>query len=406
MQKSDLMCGLRVLSAAIPMLFIISCVNDDYDFSKEMDLNANLLQNTALPVGSIEKIAISDILKNYSENESDLTYDSEGNLGVLYSGDEFYFEHKIEAPELPYFASKAASDFELPEQEIKDCVTFRLDQLPDFLRSDNIILDLVDIRLDMLITNNTPFGCTFSSLITADQKIIPIKDLHIDKGSVDSPLIKSFSFSEGNTDIPEGSEAHKIEGLTSIVESLPEVITISDFDFTLDPIDFTNEGVIDYVPGATYIIRSDFSVYIPLAFGPEFKAIYSYTMDYDIDFGVLGIPSAQLEFDVVNTLPLNVALTVDLLDENEKVLPSTSITVPESQISAGTSAKPASTHFSAAFENDVYPVRIGGFRFNLQITSSEGDEFRAPVNINDGIEIKNVKIVIPEGVNVDLGEII
>lgn len=409
MLKLDLLRGLKFISACIPVLCIISCVNDDYDFSKEIDLNANLFQNTSIPVGNIEKISVSDLLKNYSENESYLTYDSNGDLGIDFTGDQFFIEHQIVAPELPFLTTKASSDFDSQEPGVNDCVTFRLDQLPDFLRSDNVVLDIVDIRLDMLMTNSTPFGCSFSSTLTTDNLIVPIKDLHIEKGSPDSPFIKCFSFSEGNVEIPEGAESYKIEGLTSIIESMPDVITISDFKIVLDDFDYGTEGIIDidYVPGATYVLRSDFSVYVPLAFGPEFKTSYSYTMDYDIHFGEFGIPSALLEFDVVNTLPLNVGLTVDFIDDKGQVLSGTSVSINENTfISAGTSENPAINSFSAAFESEDFPIKIGGFRFNIEASAAQGEEFRSTVNINDGFEIKNVRIVIPEGVNVDFGEII
>lgn len=59
----------------------VSCVNDEYDFGKEMDLTAVILQDVTLPVGNVRKLYLKDIL--FGEDESMVTTSPDGDCSIM-----------------------------------------------------------------------------------------------------------------------------------------------------------------------------------------------------------------------------------------------------------------------------------------------------------------------------------
>lgn len=74
------------------ILLFASCVNEEYDLDKEIDMEMTLLQNVSLPVGSLEKFSLDDILKIDTENSTGITITESGDYVISFSGDKFSTE--------------------------------------------------------------------------------------------------------------------------------------------------------------------------------------------------------------------------------------------------------------------------------------------------------------------------
>ena len=71
------------LAYAAVILSAASCVNEDYAAITEdgIDKTVNVLKNVSLPVGSLEKVLLSDVL-DIADDMSMLETDSQGNLAI------------------------------------------------------------------------------------------------------------------------------------------------------------------------------------------------------------------------------------------------------------------------------------------------------------------------------------
>ena len=77
----------RMLVCGITSLFFVaSCVNGEYDLNREIDTELNLLPGLAVPVGSVSKVAISDLFGL----SDDITTDTDGNLKLQITGEEAF----------------------------------------------------------------------------------------------------------------------------------------------------------------------------------------------------------------------------------------------------------------------------------------------------------------------------
>ena len=74
-----------VLLSTIGVFALSACVNEEYDFSKEIDTDMTILKNVSIPLGSIEKITVAKLL-TLNDNESLIRTDAQGNSVLLQPG--------------------------------------------------------------------------------------------------------------------------------------------------------------------------------------------------------------------------------------------------------------------------------------------------------------------------------
>lgn len=83
-----------VLLSMIGVLALSSCVNEEYDFSKEIDTEMTILKNVSMPLGSVEKITISKLL-TLEDNQSVIRTDDQGNFIFSFSGSDISAELEV-----------------------------------------------------------------------------------------------------------------------------------------------------------------------------------------------------------------------------------------------------------------------------------------------------------------------
>ena len=87
-----------ILISLFGMLALSACVNEDYDFTKEIDTDMTILENVSMPVGSIEAISISDILTLEDGSDSIIGKDENGDFVFTFTGSGISAE--IDVPSL------------------------------------------------------------------------------------------------------------------------------------------------------------------------------------------------------------------------------------------------------------------------------------------------------------------
>ena len=170
--------------------------------------------------------------------------------------------------------------------------------------------------------------------------------------------------------------------------------------------------------GATYRFAYDYEVKAPLAFGGELS------LEYDTDFDGwnetfnpkddkksdkdkkkdfdLNVEDADVTFDFVNMIPLNLLLTAQAIDVDGKVLPGVTVTL-SGVVPAGSVEKPGrkalTLNMKASAEN---MRRLDGIRMHLKATSKDSQYQGICLNKNQGVRLENMKLRFLGNVDVEL----
>ncbi len=281
-----------------------------------------------------------------------------------------------------------------------------LEGLPDFMNDKDVVLDIDDIRLDVDFSNLSPFAGDFSAAVSTSRSGVSIADLNVgpvrfEAGNEQSPAEMHWSFSEGRIVTPEGYTLYKIDGLTDIIKQMPDLIEFKDFNLDLDK---------DYVtirPGETYEVVQSYSIYAPLAFGPDFHIPYTYRIDdLDFEFDGVGLSSAILDVDVENSIPMNFTASAYFTGKKGELIEDVTFTIKDGAVlKAGSHDSPTSNKMTFILENPNRKLEIHGLVLKLEATAPDSRYVGVPLNVNQGLHFKNIVLNLPEGITADLDEL-
>ena len=91
LQTASVLAGMAVFSLS-------SCVNEEYDISEELDLNVQVLQNTAIPLGNTESIAINTLLGDTAGDSSLFNISDNGDMSLSFGHESL--SQSFEVPEI------------------------------------------------------------------------------------------------------------------------------------------------------------------------------------------------------------------------------------------------------------------------------------------------------------------
>lgn len=173
---------------AIPTLTIFtSCVNEEYDLDKEIDMEMTLLKNVSLPVGNIEKFTLAEILEiETSENSTGIIIDENGDYMLNFSGE------KIE------------SQIEIPSMNMADGGTIESEPIEVvFPTVDFDIIDGVIVEKEIVYSEATGSPLETELMLefntTFPKEVVDIKEV-----TVDSRMTVNIGTSEGRIYIKPG----------------------------------------------------------------------------------------------------------------------------------------------------------------------------------------------------------
>ena len=172
----------------IPTLTIFtSCVNEEYDLDKEIDMEMTLLKNVSLPVGNIEKFTLAEILEiETSENATGIIIDENGDYMLNFSGE------KIE------------SQIEIPSMNMADGGTIESEPIEVvFPTVDFDIIDGIIVEKEIVYSEATGSPLETELMLdfntTFPEEVVDIKEV-----TVDSRMIVNIGTSEGRIYIKPG----------------------------------------------------------------------------------------------------------------------------------------------------------------------------------------------------------
>lgn len=279
-----------------------------------------------------------------------------------------------------------------------EATRMEIGEIPEFLSGGNVTLDLYDPSLSLKADNTSPlsFGVTADIVAydgEASSKISLGKDddLLFNAGTVTEYLItrrqSTVSQGVGNIVVPE---------IADLMKTIPENIAIEGLSVSAASADF-----ITIDTGDEYDIAIEYGISAPLAFGEAMQLSFTQDInDLGLDFDG-DVKSAVLTLDMVNSIPLSFDLKAVGLDPEGNVINGLTLEMDKS-LASGTHTSPVATSVKITLKNTTGRFSLDGLRLTMNAAAPSAEHVGAALNENQGLELKNIVLSVPDGITVDL----
>ena len=228
-----------------------------------------------------------------------------------------------------------SAEVKIDASETVEDQNIEVGELPEFLTSNNVVLDVYNpvIRLD--VNNGSPLAASLDADINAFIGEESTLDSPIHIGANGNPGTKPISISpntdasifvsrRGEHDNPQPGDIDiAVPAIADLIKTVPEKLTISNIAINAD-----SDSYLSVSPGKSYECSVAYGVSAWMAFGPDLLIEYSTDikdlnealnpggdgetsgegqeqggLDYEID-----LRNVEIKFNLHNSIPLNVAL--------------------------------------------------------------------------------------------------
>lgn len=322
-------------------------------------------------------------------------------------------------------------DYKLENEEDEDGfgATIKLDDLPDFMKGEDFNLDFTNPYITVDVTSNLGIPFKGDLVITpyvADipqtDRIIKVPDIEIPEAvSSSEPKTTHYFIAETERSKPgAGYVFLQVDRLTDLLRQIPDAIRI-DINAGTDP---ERESGIEVSPENPYSVEFGYNVVVPFEFGPDLNIVMDYTFpgkadDQDGQNGgestggdrlppelgeLLNMNSLGLAGTIESTLPLNLELTIDLLDSDKEIIPAEPSTAV---IYGGTRNNPeiSELDFRLKLQNGADASDLSYIRMNFTVTSAIAPDGEPLAVTEDSYLKATLKAKVPGGVTIDLSNL-
>lgn len=273
-----------------------------------------------------------------------------------------------------------------------------IDGLPEFLTDGNsdVVIQLPSICAYLSVENKFPAAFTVGAKLNVG-RTGGASDSYTVAG-LDFPAFTSLTYglNESGQGDPEKADQYKVlAGISNLLNPAPTSIAVEDI--TADVAD----SWIVVEPSKDYSISCRFSVESPLAFGAQSKIALS---DMDINLGLdlgntLEIKEVSLDMKAENTIPFGLGLVATPVDENGVPVPGITVTVSDN-IAAGSLENPSVTPLTITLKTEN-TISLNTLKLSI-LAASDANVAGTPLNRNQGLELKDIVLKLPEGITTDL----
>lgn len=282
-----------------------------------------------------------------------------------------------------------------PEVDINvDPIT--LEDIPEFLSDNNVILDLTDPQIFVTLTNPSPVAVEINGKLTSKKEGQNDKSVEIPKfevpGNVENYVVCINQIKDGTE---EGINYVKVDELSSIIENIPEKIEMDVYANAVQK-DITINLAEDYT------IETDYKIDTPLSFGPKTNITYTENIDgWDADLEDAEFKEVEVSMTVINEIPLNIKLTADAIDVNGDKLENVKVDL-DVDIKPGLLNNPVSQEITFTLATTDGTIKgLDGIKLNVIATSGENSGNES-LNENHTIQFTNIKLKLVGGITMDL----
>lgn len=279
---------------------------------------------------------------------------------------------------------------------------FDIGNLPEELNADGNTVELADVQVNLSINSTLPFAFG----LNADLDAVGNRTYHL--GTKADPLIfaansetKYILGDFQQEGLINGINYKKIEGLGQILNPVPSRIEVKDFNISFDDSQWiTAESGMNY--GGSF----QAGVKAPVSFTSNTSLSLGYELDnLDVDLSVAGNiikgdTKAVIKFQATNEIPFNFNLELEAQDADKKPIDGVSVTPKPVVIPAGSLAQPTSKDIEITVILPSGSKMIKGLDISFS-ASVDADHAGVPLNQNQSLTLRNVKLSLPDGITMD-----
>ena len=325
-----------------------------------------------------------------------------------------------------------SAEVKIDASETVEDQNIEVGELPEFLTSNNVVLDVYNpvIRLD--VNNGSPLAASLDADINAFIGEESTLDSPIHIGANGNPGTKPISISpntdasifvsrRGEHDNPQPGDIDiAVPAIADLIKTVPEKLTISNIAINAD-----SDSYLSVSPGESYECAVAYGVSAWMAFGPDLLIEYSTDikelnealnpggsgdasgeqqeqggLDYEID-----LRNVEIKFNLHNSIPLNVVLQAVPVDVYGNVMEDVEVKLT-GDVKSGSAENPAVCPMAVNLKATLESIKtFDGIKLTIKGTSSE-ETVGVVLNSKQGIQLTDVSAKVSAGATINnlLGE--
>lgn len=364
-------------------------VNKDYMVSSDNPLKVTLnLDKISVPEGSIVN---GHLLLNKDVSLTGDFYLSPSDFDVI--PEDLNIVIKADILDLDVISSEVKLDF----TESIEGSSMSIGDLPDFFTGEDICLDIHNPSLRFSIDNATPLSFDIMADIVASKgdESVTITLGEDPKITIPASSSKDYCISKRASITSDIITQIVIPEISDIISIVPEKV-----DFKNISLSSANDDYINIITGEKYEAAISYEFYAPLAFDSEMNLSFtSEVKDLGMSLEGIGVRKMEIRLCLENSIPLNMSVSAVALDTESNVLDDITLTVSD-VISAGSHETPTTSDIVLTLECTSDSVSFDGLRFEFNAFAPSGELVGVALNENQGFEIKESAICLPEGITI------
>lgn len=356
----------------ISAMFTGCQVDQTYDLEK-LDTEISMFKESEFPVPDAKPFTLQDIF-----DPEQFDYITCNNLG------DYIFSFQMDPVEVSVYVPEVVEDNRIPVEFEPELYVFQ--EVPDILSGEGsgIVPDLSDLAINLLVSSGIPADFSVSTTIETLKSGAVEHQHHIDNLSIPSGS-SLYVLKEDPSDPATGI---RIPGLGEWFYPVPDAFRISELEVFADP---SQRDKVQSEEAYSLSFLASVESPLCLATGSLFK--HSIPVEASLNLSEIGLKRAQLIFDYENTIPLDLKLSAYALDADGNRLDS---------VKAVCDLLNGNTSGNSMIEMTTQ----GDLRFSSMVIDLEGVTSNSvtsiPFNRNQGIRLFNMKLYLPDGIQVKI----
>lgn len=274
-----------------------------------------------------------------------------------------------------------------------------IDDLPDFLSDNNVVLDLTDPRIYITLTNPSPVSVDVNATLKSyknniSQGTAALENINIPKNCEN--YIICVNQNKDRWDDTDNMMYVKVDNMSDLIKNIPDRIEITDVVTRVEQ----EEVTIDL--NRNYTIITDYKVDTPLQFGPDTNIEYTETIDgWDADLEDMEFDRVEASMNVINEIPLGVRMTAKAIDVDGNVLENVKVDM-DVEIKAGAIGAPTEQNVKFTLTTDDGKIAgLDGIEISV-VASVDNSVSDVTLNENQTMQFTEIKLKLIGGITMDL----
>lgn len=301
---------------------------------------------------------------------------------------------------------KADPSINVPNQRVS------VGDLPDFLKNEDIVLDLYNPSLSLIADNSSSVAMTFNADVRAVSEGGATESVHIgDDGSADAsklinivPSNSRYYISATGEDVPDGFAGITLPSLPRLFRKPLSYIEIADIAVSPAEEYFTVK-----IGTSGNRVTYSYEAMAPLSFGKDLMIEYNYDIDgWNSDLSLsdentqISMQEAFIDFNMENSTPLRLGVTAEAIDTTGTVMTDVDVEM-DADISSGSVDRPSSNPVHAVIKCGEHAMkRLDGIRLRIRATGPDSGFEGQPLNENQGIRFKDMSLRLVASADIQL----